>query len=688
MAGSAFVYIFSDAKRDQVSDLMYSAKVIRSYYELSFHQWELSLLSVGNRLMEIEDPAERLAYANKALEVYQKELLAFGLADTTGQVLTFTGRRVNDTLPNLRMSEDTRRSFDLTLASEGITLGESYYFENVSDWILPIRVPIRNDQEEIIAVNTSAINYSSLIRELEAFGFNKNYQVHLKNVDFNTTQLFYPLALEQYGQVLGSDLLDYGNIDTVGISEGIHIMVGRHPLTQQDCMLVCTEIYPVNHLLMISVPGSAVYGFILERFKIGLIVYLGLLVSSFFLYRYMRKNLRQSLNKVRTERANLKSIFESTSSVVGLFNEKKQLLEFNSAFYDYSVMTDGLPLEKNMDLLSLIKHQESAAVFSQFMDRALKGEKFQEEIAYPGPEGDLIFRFTYNPVYDEGQVVGFAFFAEDITEIRSYQKQLEEYNKGLEQKVLDRTQELGRKNRELEEGYRKLQTTQQQLIKSEKMASLGILSAGIGHEINNPLNFIKHGAISLKEELQSKKQTVDYDPYFEAIEEGVNRASAIVMGLSHFSLTGEAMDESCDLHQILDNSLVLLASRMRSKKIEVIKSYEADPCVVLGNAGKLHQAFTNIITNAEQAIPFEGVIRLISSYQHGRVVVEISDTGSGMDKSVLQKVTDPFFTTKSPGEGTGLGMFICQVIVDEHEADMQITSEKGRGTTFVISFNA
>lgn len=688
MAGSVFIYIFGDAKRDQVSDLTYTAKVIQSYYELSFHQWELSLLSVGNRMMEISDPAERLDYANQALEVYEKELLAFGFADTSGQVLTFTGRRLKDTLPNLRMSEDTRRSFDLTLKKRGISLGESYYFENVADWILPIRVPIRNDQDEIVAVNTSAIDYSSLIAELEAFGFDKTYQIHLKNNDFNTTQLFYPLERNAYQNVLGSDTLDYVDIDTVGVFEGLHIMVGKNPFTREDAMIVCTDIFPVNHRLIISVPGSSVYALIFERFKLGLIVYLVLLGSSFFLYRYLRKNLKTSLSKVRTEQANLKSIFESTSSVIGLFDEKKHLLEFNNAFNHYSVMTDDFPLEKNMDLLSKIKHRESAEVFSKFMDRALAGEKFQEEVSYPGPNGELTFRFTYNPVYDENEIVGFAFFAEDITEIRSYQRQLEEYNKGLEQKVLKRTQELGRKNQELEEGYEKLKTTQQQLIKAEKMASLGILSAGIGHEINNPLNFIKHGAISLKEQLQSNGETVDYDQYFKVIEEGVNRASAIVMGLSHFSRTGEAMDEECDLHQVLDNSLTLLTNRLKAKDIEIIKSYDADPCLIAGNEGKLHQVFTNIITNAEQAILQRGTIKLISRNQQDKVVVEITDTGTGMDKSVLQKITDPFFTTKSPGEGTGLGLFICQMIIDEHDAQMEVSSELGRGTTFLLSFKA
>lgn len=687
MAGSAFFYIFNDTRRDQISDLIYTARVIQSYYELSFHQWELSLVSVGNRLMEIDDPQERLAYANRALEVYEKELLAFGLADTSGQVLTFTGRLVNDTLPNLKMSERTRRSFELTLNRPGVSLGENYYFENVSDWILPIRVPIRNDLGDIIAVNTSAIDYSTMISELEAFGFNDYYQIHLKNNDFNTTQLFYPLDSGSYREILGSDSLNYVEIDTVDVYDGMHIMTGIDPFSFQENLMVCIDISSVNHRLIVSVPRTSIFGMILQRFQVAFGVYVVLLISSFFLFRYLQRNLYDSLLKVRTEQANLKSIFESTSNVIGLFDRKKYLLEFNSAFNNYSIMTDDLPLQRDFDLLSNIKHQDSAQVFSKFMDRALKGEKFQEEVTYPGPDGDLAFRFTYNPVYHEDQVVGFAFFAEDITEIRSYQNQLEEYSKDLEKKVRARTRELAAKNRELEEGYQKLQTTQQQLIRAEKMASLGILSAGIGHEINNPLNFIKHGAGSLKEQLTTDGKENLYDEFFHAIEEGVQRATTIVSGLSHFSRTGEAMDEKCAIHEVLDNSLTLLANRLKSKNIVIIKSYEAKPGLVAGNEGKLHQVFTNIIKNAEQAITAGGEIRITTKNQEEKVVVEISDTGTGMSRAVLEKITDPFFTTKSPGEGTGLGLFICQMIIDEHDAEMEVTSRKDEGTSFVLSFN-
>lgn len=686
MAGTAFYYILNDAQRDRLSELTSTAKVLRNYYESSFYQWELTLLSVGNRLMEIEDPVERLNYANKALSVYKNKLLAFGLSDTSGQVLTFSGRLLNDSLPNLRKSEKSRRSFDQALTKSVVSLGESYYFENLEDWVLPIRVPIKNDRGEIIAVNTSAINYNSLIADLDIFELNASYRVHLINNDFNTIQLLYPLARERYGAFFGSDSLQYGRLEISEVYNGMDILRGVDPIFGKESIIASTYMYPVNHQLLISTPSSTLYGLVFQRFMPVFIVYLILLIPSFFLVSFLKKNLKASLLKVRTEQANLKSIFESTSSIVGLFDQDKRLIEFNSAFNEYSKMTDGLTLERNIDLLAKIKHRESAEAFSRFMDHALNGTKFQKVFNYPGPKGELTFRFTYNPVYDDGHVVGFAFFAEDISEIRKYQRQLEDYSKELEQKVLKRTDELASKNLELKEGYEKLKATQQQLIQAEKMASLGILSAGIGHEINNPLNFIKHGAIALKEKLKREEHNPAYDQFFHVIEEGVRRASAIVAGLSHFSRTGEAMDETCDLHQILDNSLALLSSPLKAKEIEVIKSYEANPGITIGNEGKLHQVVTNIITNAEQAIHMTGKITLATRNENGLVVVEIADTGIGMTRATMKKITDPFFTTKNPGEGTGLGLFISQMIMDEHQAKMEVTSEKNKGTTFALRF--
>ncbi len=686
MAGSAFLYIYYDAKRDQMNDLIYTAKVIQSYYDLSFHQWELSLVSVGNRLVEIEDDSLRLAFANRALEVYEKELLAFGLGDTTGQVITFTGQMVNDSLPNLRKQERSRRSFELSLKHEGITLGENYYFENVSDWILPIRAPIKNSQGDIIAVNTSAIDYRSMIGELEKFGFSDKYDIHLVNNYFNTTQIYFPLDRSRYSEVLGSDALSYNPVDTLEKSDGIHLLSGHDPLTGNEDLIACINIETVNHRLIISIEKSSLVFLALDRFKFVFVIYVLLAIASVFLYRYIKGNQLQSIQSLRAERANLKSIIESTSDIIGLFDRQKRLAEFNQAFNEASKVTDGFELSRGMDLLNRIKHRDKAKLFEDWIGRGLSGEKFQEEVTYPGPEGDLTFRFTYNPVYDEDQVVGLTLFAEDITEIRSYQEQLEAYSKNLEKKVHERTKELEEKNDQLERGYDKLQTTQQQLIRAEKMASLGILAAGVGHEINNPLNFIKHGAISLKEQLKKDHKDLSYDEYFYAIEEGVRRAAKIVSGLSHFSRVGESMDEPSDIHEIIDNSLTLLNSRIKSKDIKVIKAYDATSSTVLGNGGKLHQVFTNIINNAEQAIEKSGEIQINTRNNNGHIIVDIIDTGIGMSKSVTKKMLDPFFTTKEPGEGTGLGMFICQMIIDEHDAQIEVKSKKGEGTHFTLVF--
>lgn len=107
--------------------------------------------------------------------------------------------------------------------------------------------------------------------------------------------------------------------------------------------------------------------------------------------------------------------------------------------------------------------------------------------------------------------------------------------------------------------------------------------------------------------------------------------------------------------------------------------------IVTGNEGKLHQVFTNIITNAEQAIETSGVIEIITKNEGNQIITNISDTGMGMTPETIQQITDPFFTTKSPGEGTGLGLFITQMIIDEHEGIMDVYSEKDEGTTFMIT---
>lgn len=682
----SFSYIYKDTKRDQINDLAYKSSVIKKFYELSFQQWELSLLSVGNRLTEIESDSLKLQYVRKALKLYEDDLLAFGFAEPDGQVIIFSGNDYRGSFPNLSTTPQTSRSFEDALQKKGISLGEVYFFDNVQDWILPIRVPIRDENDSIVAVNTSAIDYSSVVEDLGSFGFT-DCSIHLINPKYKTTQILYPMSESLFSEVLGSSDYTYSIQDSTNLDDDTYFFSSVDPLSKKNIFGVSTEISPVDHCLFISVESSFLWNEVLVRFRYIFIAYLFLTVASFLLYRFLRKNLHVATARVKSERANLKTIIESTEDIIGLFSPELKLLVYNNAFAESTKQTDGFDLYEGIYLFDHMRSQEYATLFKSFFAEALQGKKVIKEVIYPSPDGgELCFRFTYNPVYEQGEIKGVSLFAENNTEIRNYQKQLEEYNQNLESTVKERTRELEHKNQELERGYRKLKSAQQQLIKAEKMASLGVLAAGIGHEINNPLNFIKHGAstLQLKLEKAGGDGSKGYEEYFHAINEGVSRASGIVKSLSHFSRTGDKLSESCDLHVILENCLAILQSRFRNKTIKVQTNLAAHQHVMQGNEGKLHQVFTNLIANAEQAIQESGEIVISTENVGEGLIISVEDSGEGIPAEILDRISDPFFTTKDPGVGTGLGLFITYQIIDEHGGKIEVRSQVGKGTVFTV----
>jgi ligand-binding sensor domain-containing protein/signal transduction histidine kinase len=256
----------------------------------------------------------------------------------------------------------------------------------------------------------------------------------------------------------------------------------------------------------------------------------------------------------------------------------------------------------------------------------------------------------------------------------------------LEKKVREKTAELINKREELEKTLYDLQHTQKQLIQSEKMASLGVLSAGVGHEINNPLNFIKGGTSVLMSILTNKNDLLakEIEPSIDIINEGVNRISRIVKSLSHYSRSGEEMDENCDIHEIIEHCLVILENQLKNKA-EIIKDYTSSSVSVSGNDGKLHQVFLNILSNAGQAIMERGQITIKTVADHEYVRIFVLDTGCGISDENLQKIFDPFFTTKAPGEGTGLGLSIAYKIIEEHKGLIEINSILNNGTEVIVT---
>jgi signal transduction histidine kinase len=271
-------------------------------------------------------------------------------------------------------------------------------------------------------------------------------------------------------------------------------------------------------------------------------------------------------------------------------------------------------------------------------------------------------------------------------------------------------------NEELEVTLENLKVTQSQLIQSEKIASVGILTAGIAHELNNPINFVSSNINPLLrdvndvftiiekyddivksnklegtfDEVDKMKVKMDFSflikeiiNLLEGIEEGASRSSQIVKGLRSFSRLDEEKCELYDIHEGIDSSLILLHNKIKGR-ITVGKDYgnfkdlECFP-------SKLNQVLMNILTNSIQAIEGKGKIFIKTSSTDNKVRISIKDTGKGMTPEIKKHIFDPFFSTKDVGEGTGLGLSISYGIIDQHKGDIDVISEPGKGTEFIIS---
>lgn len=245
----------------------------------------------------------------------------------------------------------------------------------------------------------------------------------------------------------------------------------------------------------------------------------------------------------------------------------------------------------------------------------------------------------------------------------------------LKQQVFDKTKDL--------------REAQAKLVESEKMASVGLLTSGIAHEINNPLNFIHGSSIALgqflNENIQDKRE--EFMPLMEALELGVERVKSIVTSVNRFSRKGNEKMEFCDIHSIIDNCLIIIQNETKDRII-IEKSYTTQAIDFYGKEGELHQLFLNVLMNSVQAIPSKGQITISTNISKNQdFIIVVTDTGVGIESENLDKITTPFFTTKSPGKGTGLGMAIGYRIVEEHGGNIKYQSIKGEGTAVYIKLS-
>jgi PAS domain S-box-containing protein len=228
------------------------------------------------------------------------------------------------------------------------------------------------------------------------------------------------------------------------------------------------------------------------------------------------------------------------------------------------------------------------------------------------------------------------------------------------------------------------QRLQEQLIQSEKLAGIGILASGITHEINNPLS----GIMGLTEIVLEEEDPSKHREYLKDILICAQRISEIVKGLKSYSRAAKKEDRSpVDLNEVLEESWKMVRLAIKNPPVEVIKTFQPVE-KIQANVGEIQQIFTNLITNAFQAMNGGGEGKLILATQSLKdyVEVKVSDNGMGIPQKYLNQIFDPFFTTKKQGEGTGLGLNIVYRIVTKYEGKIEVESKDQVGTTFTIKF--
>ena len=279
-------------------------------------------------------------------------------------------------------------------------------------------------------------------------------------------------------------------------------------------------------------------------------------------------------------------------------------------------------------------------------------------------------------------------------------------------------EELQRSHAALEQAHSDVKQKQDQLVQSEKMASLGILSAGVAHEINNPLAFVFSNVNSLshavqqfqsyfnlveakllienatvteeqRAEIRAFAKKVDLEFLFEDCTElvgetveGIQRVKGIVSGLQAFARADSGTMETVDINLCVQNTLKIASGKL--KEGCVVEERLGELPDIKGFPGKIGQVILNLLVNAGQAMDEGGKIVISTQHQDGVVKISVEDNGCGMPADVVDNIFTPFFTTKPVGTGTGLGLSVSHGIVDEHNGEILVTSEVGKGTLFTV----
>ena len=376
--------------------------------------------------------------------------------------------------------------------------------------------------------------------------------------------------------------------------------------------------------------------------------------------------LRQAEEKIKLYR----ELFMNANDAVAVFDTKGYFIERNPAHKRYSDLPDDLEGKKLSEF-----YGERGAEIEKIV---LTDGSFRGELSAMGKDGSERCRdlSIFSIRRESGEIISYAVIARDITERKLAEEAMAEANRHLKE-------------------------TQAQLAQSEKMASLGMLVAGIAHEINTPIGAVNSMHDTLVRSVGKLKGIIDeqipkdteqrsklektlnvIDESNKVISSGTERVTNIVRKLRSFARLDEAELKTVDIHEGLEETLTLIHHELKHD-ITVIKNYGDVPPLAC-YPGQLNQVFLNILINARQAIRGKGEITLTTYTRDDKAYIAIEDNGVGISEEDLNRVFDPGFTTKGVGVGTGLGLSICYQIVRDHRGEIKVESELGKGTTFTI----
>ncbi|MDB5047366.1 MAG: hypothetical protein JWO30_437 [Fibrobacteres bacterium] len=409
--------------------------------------------------------------------------------------------------------------------------------------------------------------------------------------------------------------------------------------------------------------------------------------------------------ELRESEARLAALIENSQDSIWSVDREYRLMSFNSTSLEMFKTNLGVDLALGIRMDEIMPAEALRAEMRERLDRALRGERFLVEVSPPprgGKENHL--EIAYNPIRVAGDVIGVVVFTRNVTE-----------RKMAHEEILRHRDELEKINARLLEN-------QAQLLQSEKLACIGQLAAGVTHEINNPMTFVTSNLATLTEYVETLKMAIaecagllqaaqassdpkimaeldhfrtmrrdkqlndvleDIGPLVTETLNGAKRVNEIVNSLKTVARADDSRVQLVDVQVCLEEALKLAWNEVKYK-CTIRKDFNP-VSMVSGHPGQLQQVFLNLLMNAAQAIPKKGEVILRTREEPGSVVLEIQDDGSGIAPENLAKIFTPFFTTKPVGKGTGLGLSISYGIIQAHGGTMNVKSQPGTGTTFVIS---